>query len=388
MFFTKTVLIRVFDMKRCDDWLRFQESNRKENYISDENTEIYARNILFCGKSLQVEAGSLRGFQIIRNKKTYDEVMSVNTGKDEREFATFVAYDRKHGKVCELSCNPAQLGDYFVESDFPLEISPVFFKPEVLAKYKQDPDKYTVKQRSISCRCSWYLKTYDINEAGQVHTYLVYLGHLPFKEQLYWKSFNEPPKASISKRAFTTDIIGTWDTSYDPLEELKALLNKFPSVQHNGKSIAIWSFPKGEGDHVLDKLHYVITESKKEWQDQLLELAKLVVDGFKKRVIRKIAATLDGDDPQLGSLKLLVACLYARSVDDDIINEIMKPLFSLWEIRSALSAHGGGTIPEKDLKADYRRTVTDIHNSMNVLARLIRKGFLNIPFSGKVTERL
>jgi hypothetical protein len=42
------------------------------------------------------------------------------------------------------------------------------------------------------------LQTYDFNEAGQVHTYIRYLGYLPISEQRYWKAFNEPPKGTIS----------------------------------------------------------------------------------------------------------------------------------------------------------------------------------------------
>ena len=64
----------------------------------------------------------------------------------------------------------------------------------MLLKYKKDPEKYLLEDRSITARNSWYLKTYDINAAGQVHTYLIYLSHLPYEEQVYWKSANEAPK--------------------------------------------------------------------------------------------------------------------------------------------------------------------------------------------------
>ena len=74
----------------------------------------------------------------------------------------------------------------------------MFFKPQVLDKYKADREKYRLEDRTITCRNSWYLQTYDVNEAGQVHTYITYLGNLPIEEQRYWKAFNERPKAPIS----------------------------------------------------------------------------------------------------------------------------------------------------------------------------------------------
>jgi hypothetical protein len=91
----------------------------------------------------------------------------------------------------------------------------------VLLKYKADSEKYRLQDRSISCRGAWHLDTYDINEAGQIHTYLIYLRNLPYEEQLYWKAFNEEPKAPISKRAVATDFEGSWDLEYDSLQSLK-----------------------------------------------------------------------------------------------------------------------------------------------------------------------
>ena len=91
-----------------------------------------------------------------------------------------------------------------------------------------------VKDRSIRARNSWYLETYDINEVGQVHTYLIYLSRLPYEEQLYWKSFNEAPTAPISKRAFATDFQGEFYGEYDPLSSLRYALREFTSKKCPG----------------------------------------------------------------------------------------------------------------------------------------------------------
>ena len=90
----------------------------------------------------------------------------------------------------------------------PFELSPAFFRPEVLLKYKADRDKYTVDEvrQFISCRGAWGLESHDVNDSGQVHAYLCYLRHLPYQEQLHWKSHNEEPKGTISKRAFENDF--------------------------------------------------------------------------------------------------------------------------------------------------------------------------------------
>jgi hypothetical protein len=118
------------------------------------------------------------------------------------------------------------MASYFEASPLPFQISPVFFNAAVLEKYKADPEKYSLEHRSISCRNAWHLQSYDVNDAGQVHTYICYLGDLPHSEQLYWKSFNEEPKSPISRRAFTTDFEGEWYKAPDPLRDLQAMLTE------------------------------------------------------------------------------------------------------------------------------------------------------------------
>jgi hypothetical protein len=119
-------------------------------------------------------ASYLRGFQIIiRSALTQKDLVKRHGfgAASNRQYTTYIAHDWKHGIVRECSCDPKQLGNYFVQSDLPFEISPVFFRPEVLLKYKADSDKYEIQARSITCRNAWHLETYDVNDAGQVHTY-------------------------------------------------------------------------------------------------------------------------------------------------------------------------------------------------------------------------
>ncbi len=255
LFLTKSVLLRLFDRTL---WRDLIEESREESKFTDKRNEIYARRgIVFDKDKLPVHSW-LRGYQIIRNHQPRKKMVAILTGKDlePKKYEKFIAHDWKHKRIAECSCDPKELGNYFVESDKPFEISPAFFKPEVLLKYKQDPEKYTLNQRTISCRDSWHLETYDINEAGQVHTYLKYLSYLPYSEQVYWKSFNEEPKAGISKRAIKTDFEGEWDLSYEPLSELKGALRKLEK-----ENAELWSCTN---EDLYKQLNYPVTNSEKE----------------------------------------------------------------------------------------------------------------------------
>jgi hypothetical protein len=285
-------------------------------------------------------ASYLRGFQIIRPVLSMKDLIRRHGIGDTkgRQYATFIAYDWKHNVVRECSCDPKQLGNYFVESDLPYEISPVFFRPEVLQKYKADTEKYQLHDRFITCRHAWHLETYDVNDAGQVHTYLKYLSYLPYEEQLYWKSFNEEPKGPISRRAFQTDFEGKPYSEYDPLQSLRGVLLDLDSSQ-----VSWW---KLRGSNLLASVHFPVTKAADEWAKELHALDKLVTEGFVTGDLRARLTKLGrAFDKEWKSLKLLEELL--RTIGSDKVKEIVEPLRELNTLRNRLSAHPSGKNAER-----------------------------------------
>lgn len=98
-----------------------------------------------------------------------DKLVETVWGNDEKEYVDLIINDFKHNKICTHSCDPNELDSYFEDTGKPFATSPAFFNAEVLRKYKSDSEKFTVKSRSIECRGAWYLRSYDINDAGQVY---------------------------------------------------------------------------------------------------------------------------------------------------------------------------------------------------------------------------
>ena len=147
-------------------------------------------------------------------RQLFDLIAEPPYRRKGQQYASFVILDPRHGNITTVSAHPDDTTSYFDagENDLPFDVSPAFFRSEVLSKYKADRSKYVVDEvnRSITCRRTWFLKGYDTNEAGQVFAYICYLRSLPYQEQLHWQSHNEEPKGSISKRAFENDIQGQW----------------------------------------------------------------------------------------------------------------------------------------------------------------------------------
>jgi hypothetical protein len=324
-------------------------------------------------------ASYLRGVQIIRSEMSKDDLyarysMLSDKRKPDRQYASFIAFDFKNGVVRDISTAPGESANYFTKSDLPFEMSPAFFKPEVLRRYKADKDKYTLKDRTISCRGAWDLQTYDINEAGQVHTYIVYLRSLPYAEQLHWKAHNEEPKGPISKRAYTTDFKGQWHHEYDALPSLRSLCQKWHERQ-----VPWWKLRSGV---MISAVHYPVTEAADEWADELMNLDQLVVEGFEEKWLRQKAKDLGKNpDARYRSLKLIEECLVGMGYEPDHARQITAPLHRLHELRSKVKSHASGEeaveIKRKELAEHktYRKHFESLAGECDVAIRAINDAF-------------
>jgi hypothetical protein len=367
------VLIQLIDVTRWSTGSFSGWEGRDESTYKDKKNLLFARYV----QSPTKKAAYLRGVHLIRSstrseKQMYAELLGET--EEKKKYVSVIANDWKHKKIRTCSCDPKRLGNYFVKSDLPFEISPAFFRPEVLLRYKQDTDKYEIRQGSISCRGAWYLR-YNTNDAGQIQLYLIDLSHLPYSEQLYWQSFNEKPKGGISDVVFRRDFQGEWVASDDPLSDLKQLLQNFPSASYHGTDIVLYKHPT---EKQLAKLTYVFTDSAKEWEDQMLELAKVVVDGLREKEIRKIAKVLNCNDTQFKSLHLLKSCLETKGLDEEIVQTINEPLRRVYELRSTIAAHPGRSAPNEDLKKHHKILVQECKQAMESLTELISSKYLDV----------
>lgn len=292
---------------------------------------------LFYHGGVQSGVGSyLNGRQIVLPPVTKREIVRRYKGRrnpKKLRYVLFKVQDLKTMDRIEVSCDPDKLSNYFQpESDLPLEMSPAFFSAEVLHKYKSDPAKYTLSDRSINCRGAWSLTTYDVNEVGQVHTYLRYLAYLPYQEQVYWQSFNEWPKGSLSRRAISTDFMGEWSTDYDPLHAVKR------KVERLDDSSPVWW--KRRGSEVARAVHYPVTGSESEWADAVLAFDQLVIEGFQDKPLKKIALEM-GRTLEEGwrSLKLLEECLIGKDVAEDEAKAAVGALRNVRDLRTIVRGH-------------------------------------------------
>jgi hypothetical protein len=326
------------------DFTRYQSGSF--NGWSNQRTFQSADPHLFYHGGVQRGSGSyINGRQVVIPPVTKAEIVrryKERLAPKKRLYGTFKAQNLKTRERIEVSCDPAKLSNYFQpQSNLPLEMSPAFFRAEVLHKYKADPAKYELTDRDISCRGTWRLKTYDVNDAGQVHTYLRYLADLPYQEQTYWQSFNEWPKGLISQRAFRTDFLGKWSADYEPLREIKRKVERLDAMS------LVWWKPRGAD--TARAVHPPVTGSESEWAEAVLTLDQLVIEGFQDKPLRKVALDLGRTlEPEWRSLKIIEECLLGKGANANAAKEVVNSLRAVRDLRTIVKGHAA---PEKKAMA-------------------------------------
>lgn len=364
-------LVRMFDI------IRSKPTSGFFGYFDQgETREISSDGIV---GTLSVHSGSgsyFRGFQVVDLGLTKAAIADsfFTVDRSHRRFESFIASDWRNHVTGEFSCDPRELVSYFEEREGPFEVTPAFFRPEVLSKYKADPEKYAIEGRTISCRSSWHLQSWGVNDVGQVFTYLCYLGQLPHEEQLHWKQFNEEPKAGLPEGVIKTDFRGEWDESYDPLQ---SLVSKCRNLRDERRTW--WQLPDPS---LLRRTLYPFTDTRADWSNELLNLDQLLVESFQSKRIRERASELKADvDDKMRALKLIEACLVADGFDTDRAREVMSPFHELHNLRSELKGHASGETAksremsarreDRTLMGHFRRLCKDCDESLAIISRVL-----------------
>lgn len=365
MAVTETTIVSKFDFTRY-------KSGQFISWDNDSRGSFDAPDLFYNYCNTPDYASYVNGWMVLRSNVSKQELIEKWKMKwegEEKSYASFKIYDPKNEKNVETSCSPEHIVNYFTESNLPWEISPVFFRAEVLQRYKSDSEKYIFEDRSLSCRNAWSLKTYDINDEGQVHTYIGYLAALPYEEQLYWQVFNEWPEGNISKRAYENDILGEVSSEIDPLHELKR------QIELLDKDEPIWWKPRRR--IMLDATRYPVGKSINDWGNELLNLDHLIVEGFQVKGLRALVTSKGGDfDKNWRSLGLLKACLEIFDVEENV-DEILKPLHTLHNLRNPVKAHADPKGLKKAVK-DARMNFGDFRNHYKVLVTELYKSLSEI----------
>ena len=345
-----SLLVRLFDYTlthpdRFDDWPDFAPPE-----VRDSNPELVFKQRIFPG------CGSYaRGFQFVHvspSDKVWARQRERWFGGGDDTGVEFRAHDWRNRTMTKISTRRGATVNYFNAegTTLPFELSPAFFRAEVLHKYTADPDKYTVEDRSIHCRGAWTLRAYGVNVAGQVFAYICDLRDLPYQEQLYWQSFNEKQKAGLPDDVVRSDFHGMLPSKDPPLSRVEYVLRGW-----NQEDRSWW---KVRNRRVLDALRVPRGDSSQEWASAFQALSTAVVEGFLVRPIRRLLADrgveLRKEDQSIMLLEKAIAGADITGTQGDSIR--LEGLREAQRIRSKVAAHTAGSVAEtlkRDALRDY-----------------------------------
>lgn len=294
--------------------------------------------------------GWIMGKCVLRyREKDYKDKFFDNSAK---QYVEFVYGYNDDGDFLAHSCDKNSLSNYFVKNgDNPMEMTPVFFKKEVLDKYYSNPNKYTISDGSLGCEGAWSMYL-DNDHRNYVVVPLVYLGYLDYTEQLYWKGYNIAPEheMGLSRTAYTRWIEGNiCEASYPDLN-FKHTFNRFNKKwkEHFGWNLFLPLIAQDE--HCYKSLHCLTVENNSsDFDEQILSLTKLIVDSLNQKCL--VANTDDSVDEvksylqkkkitSLSELKVgidkLEAFLFSEGLDCPDMIEFLRKVQSL---RSNSVAH-------------------------------------------------
>jgi hypothetical protein len=331
-------LVRMFDFTLYQRTKFSGWESGQERLFSD------SPNLFYRQKVVPAHAAYTRGIQIIRPRRPQRviyQALGANWFKEKsREYAEYVAFDWRNNRIAKISTDPSATTNYFdaETNSLPFELSPAFFRPEVLLKYKTDRDKYTVGERSILCRTAWYLEGIDVNKAGQVHAYICDLRRLPYTEQLHWLSYNELPKSSISERAIVNDFQGKWTAYTEPLQNVLSIIQRW-----HDKNVVWW---KLRDSKLLNRVIKPLTESRDEWAESFMDLSKLVIEGFETKPIRTKLDTAQIKYKEEDKTIILFEKLLNRDTTSGEVRKLVG-LRTVQHLRSKTKGHFGGSESEQ-----------------------------------------
>ena len=205
------------------------------------------------------------------------------TSKPKAPFTIDVGPD---GTAREFTSDPDKLANFFgANPGAPLYVTPVYFRKNVLSKYYADPDRFTVSDSQLECLNLWTLRL-DNNHPDYVVVFLGDLGRdLPYEEQLHWKQFNIAPERGLSDTYFRRMILGEWT---EPQAVDLVFRGQYVRLNTRWRNTVGWPLflDLGAGDeYLLTTMRIPLSDSQAELDQQVLTLAKLLVDSLNEKAL-------------------------------------------------------------------------------------------------------
>ena len=308
--------------------------------------------------------------RLIGKRLIWGSVKSLADPKDAL-YQDFIIDTGDDGLPMTYTSNPDKLANYFgANPGAPHHLTPVFFRREALNKYYANPSKYSVEDSLIRCGNLWSLHI-DNNHDKYVVVFLGDLGRdLSAPERVYWRSFNVPPEGTISEVSFKRNFLVQFTA---PTQKDLIFKYRFDECQKTWESNFGWQLfkPLAQADqHYYRALHIPLTNDRAEFDDQILALAKILVDSLNESKIQDALPTKIENEKGISKLER-----FLKSYTDENLEPHITFLRNLYKLR-----HGSGHRKGDDYQKIAATYHLDDREPMNVFADILQQAIAFMDF--------
>ena len=257
----------------------------------------------------------------------------------EEVYHEFIIGEDADGEPIRHTCDQDQLANYFGKNpDAPHYLTSVFFRREVFKRYYDQPQRFSISDGYLSCGSLWGIRL-DNNRPDHVMVFLGDLGRdLPESERTYWQTFNVAPTGRPSETLVRRAFLGQWAKPQAPDLKFKSAYYRFNKKWHEQFGWALFKEPEPGDAHVLQQLRVPLDDSQPEFENQVMCLAKVLVDALNETEILKQLPNKVKNEKGINKLERWMSQEQYPSVERDI--EFLR---RLQRLRSKLTAHRKGS---------------------------------------------
>lgn len=297
-------------------------------------------------------------------------------------FPEFIIGEDQHGKPVKFTCDPEKLGNYFGKNpDAPHYLTPVHFRREVLAKYYDQPELYSVEDGYLRCASLWGLRL-DNDLEDRVVVFLGDLGRdLPASERDHWRGYMVAADANMSDTNFRRAFMAL---PTDPAAADLVFRGIYDDASRAWMSRFGWPLfrePKESDVFLLQQLRVPLNDSQNEFEDAVKLLGKLMSDALNEAGIGKALPDRIENEKGISKLERFLAMKGYPHVARDI-----KYLRRVQELRSKVTAHLKG----RDYEAVLTKNLGEARGA-SAIRNLLEEGatFLRdlIVWTGETEEK-
>jgi hypothetical protein len=351
-------LLIFFEGRQCSP------CSLEELGLSDQPVEVRETSVMYDLRVSQPNLGEdCKSFSLLRGKAVIRHPNKRLFGPRQKEpYCDFIIGTNPAGQPICRSCDPSGLP--------PVRwLTPVFFRREVLQKYYDNPQRYSVEDGYLRCGGLWGMQI-DNSHQKFVVAFLGDLGQdLSLNERHHWLSHNVAPEGGMSRTSFARSFEGRFTMPEMPDLLFKQAYERLNEAWEKAYNWPLFKPLNEDDEHIFKVLRIPLNENHNEFDTQVLNLAKVLVDSLNEMELAKGVSSIEKTDKGITKLEKFVA---ASGWDGSI--EHIAFLRRLQALRSSGAAHRKGKEYRKaaePFQIEERGFVVAAHNLFGGALRLM-----------------